>query len=280
MRHSPAPNTHSPPNSIDATARGLLDREAASRHFRLDRFAPASALKDLVTHYWLVRWDLPGETDHTQQTLPHPSVHLVLDPQKGSGVRGVVRRSFEYRLQGKGAVFGVKFRPGAFSAFYHHPVQTLTDRTLTLSDFWGDSDASWERLLQTRSPEMLTDALNRKLLSLAPRLPHAAQQAGEMVATIEADRDLLTAEQVAHRANISIRTLQRLFKRHIGVSPKWVIDRYRMIEAVEALNRGDSPDLADLAYRLGYFDQAHFTRAFSALVGRPPSAARYTIPGT
>lgn len=79
-----------------------------------------------------------------------------------------------------------------------------------------------------------------------------------------------------HQANISTRTLQRLFKRYIGVSPKWVIDRYRMIDAVEALNRGDSPDLADLAYRLGYFDQAHFTRAFSALVGRPPSEAGST----
>ena len=33
-----------------------------------------------------------------------------------------------------------------------------------------------------------------------------------------------------------------------------------------------SVDLAELAARLGYYDQAHFTRAFTSAVGMPPGA--------
>ena len=56
------------------------------------------------------------------------------------------------------------------------------------------------------------------------------------------------------------------------MSPKWVIQRYRLHEAVEQLERGAEVDLAELALQLGYFDQAHFIRDFKALVGRPPGA--------
>lgn len=50
-----------------------------------------------------------------------------------------------------------------------------------------------------------------------------------------------------------------------------MIDRYRMIEALEALNAGVQTSLTDLAYDLGYFDQAHFTKTFQSLTGYSPS---------
>jgi AraC-like DNA-binding protein len=58
----------------------------------------------------------------------------------------------------------------------------------------------------------------------------------------------------------------------VGVSPKWVLARYRMHDAVGELDAGYAGALADLAARYGWFDQAHFTRDFSRLVGEPPSA--------
>ena len=53
-----------------------------------------------------------------------------------------------------------------------------------------------------------------------------------------------------------------------------MIDRYRMIEAVEALNRGEAASLTELAHRLGFFDSAHFSHTFQALTGMAPSALR------
>jgi AraC-like DNA-binding protein len=68
------------------------------------------------------------------------------------------------------------------------------------------------------------------------------------------------------------RTLQRLFARYVGVSPKWVIQRYRLHEAAERLAAGELIHQAELALDLGYSDQAHFVRDFKSIVGVSPAA--------
>ncbi|MGL5850453.1 MAG: helix-turn-helix domain-containing protein, partial [Phycicoccus sp.] len=79
---------------------------------------------------------------------------------------------------------------------------------------------------------------------------------------------------VARRAGTTQRTLQRLFTHYVGVGPKWVLARYRMHDAVADLDAGFDGSLADLAHRYGWYDQAHFTRDFTALVGVTPGEYR------
>ena len=57
------------------------------------------------------------------------------------------------------------------------------------------------------------------------------------------------------------------------MGPKWVIRRYRMHEAAARVADGEEVDWAGLAGALGYADQAHFTRDFTATIGMSP--ARY-----
>jgi transcriptional regulator GlxA family with amidase domain len=87
-----------------------------------------------------------------------------------------------------------------------------------------------------------------------------------------ADQDLTRVGDAAERAGVGTRRLQRLFATYVGVTPKWVIRRSRLHEAVDRLDQGDHVDLGFLARDLGYFDQAHFARDFRAAVGRPPAA--------
>jgi AraC-like DNA-binding protein len=92
-----------------------------------------------------------------------------------------------------------------------------------------------------------------------------------MVAEVVADRSITRVAQLVERFGTRERKLQRLFGEYVGVSPKWVIQRARLIEAAERLAAGDSVDSAALAQDLGYFDQAHFIRDFGSIVGRPPA---------
>ena len=87
-----------------------------------------------------------------------------------------------------------------------------------------------------------------------------------------ADRSLLRVAQVEEQCGVGTRTLQRLFERYVGVSPKWVLSRYRMHDVVTDLDAGYGGSLADLAAKYGWFDQAHFTREFTDLVGVPPGS--------
>lgn len=262
-------------NSIAQEARGLINRQESCRQFSLERFAPCAELQHVIEHYWLVQWDLTDRPDYLQQNLPHPSPHLVIDPQGQSGVRGLVRHRFQYRLTGKGRVFGVKFLPGGFSAFFDRSIAELTGARLPLADFWGEHHRPWETKLNAATNfSSYAAEVEQKLAGMAKPLPEAALRAQRLVQAIASDAQLESLEALSAYAGQSVRSLQRLFKHYVGVSPKWVIDRYRMIEAVEAINNNVCVDLTELAHRLGYFDQAHFSKAFSALVGVPPSQCK------
>ena len=53
-----------------------------------------------------------------------------------------------------------------------------------------------------------------------------------------------------------------------------MLARYRMHDAVTELDEGYAGTLTDLAHRYGWYDQAHFIRDFTALVGVTPGQYR------
>ena len=88
----------------------------------------------------------------------------------------------------------------------------------------------------------------------------------------ETDRSLRRLGDLAARSGIGARTLQRLFTEYVGISPTWVLRRYRLLEAAEAVRAGERVVWSDVASALGYADQAHLVREFRAALGRTPEA--------
>jgi len=253
-------------------ARGVLRHPAGPGAFHHARMAPSAELAWLVQHFWVVRWDLRGHAPQQRETLPHPNVHLVFEPT-GSRIYGVHSARFTQTLQDRSCAFGVKFRPGGFRPLVRRPVSTLRDRSLMPQDVFGPAFATVEaELLVMEDDASMVALVDAFLHQHLPALDPLAIQAGEVVDAIVHDRMLITVEQVVQRYGIDKRRLQRLFSEYVGVSPKWVINRYRLHEAVERLAGGGAVDWAQLALDLGYFDQAHFIRDFKKLVGRPPAA--------
>ena len=95
------------------------------------------------------------------------------------------------------------------------------------------------------------------------------QQAMSLVEQVYACSSHYPADE---RFGLTARTLQRLFQRYVGVSPKWVIARYRIHEALERVHENNVKGWASLALDLGYADQAHLTRECRRLSGLPAAA--------
>jgi AraC-like DNA-binding protein len=111
---------------------------------------------------------------------------------------------------------------------------------------------------------------------LRARLPAPDPRADAVAAIVDhmlAEPATARVADVAARFGLSPRALQRRFRHYVGISPKAVLQRSRMHEAVERVEAG-AEDGAGLALDLGYSDQAHFINDFRTLVGRPPT--RYT----
>ncbi|MCF4099130.1 helix-turn-helix domain-containing protein [Maritalea mediterranea] len=252
-------------------ARGLIAKRLSMAEFDLTRIAPSAAAGRWVENYWVIEWDRGDKPVFQQENLPHPSAHLVLDPQAGSGLFGVQTKRFFYDLSGKGRVIGAKFRPGYLLPLWGQAVSTLTDTSETdLTPLDIDLVALETSFVALDPPSEMAEILDQHLAALEAPADQKAELANQLVHMVEADSELTRVSELAAQSGLNARQLQRLFAHYIGVSPKWVIDRYRMIEAVEAINQGEERSLTELAHRLGYFDQAHFTKTFSALIGRTP----------
>ena len=96
--------------------------------------------------------------------------------------------------------------------------------------------------------------------ALARFLPVDEQgsQINAIIDWLEAHPEVTRVSEVADAVGLSERGLQRLVVDRVGLTPKWLIQRRRLHDAVARLKAGDRT-LADLAAELGYTDQAHFT---------------------
>src|SRR5215510_15590210 len=93
--------------------KGVLKPPPGGEGSHYARYHPSPDLEFFVEHYWIVQWDLRGKEPYLQETLPHPSIHVVFGPGD-SRIVGIVRGRFSILLKDQGGVFGIKFLPGAF----------------------------------------------------------------------------------------------------------------------------------------------------------------------
>lgn len=242
------------------------------REFRLDRVPASPDLASLVERHWLVSWDLPPGRRSPVTLLPHPCVNLVYDSGMVA-IAGVGTERFTYLQEGRGQVFGVKFRPGGFHPFLRAPVSALTEQTRPLSMLWGaDADRLAASLAAAPDLPALVEAAERHLRARWPPPDPEVGEIGRIVHALLYDRTITRVDEVSARFGMTPRTLQRLFQRYVGVSPKWVLRRYRLHEAAARLAEGTTGTWAEVATDLGYFDQPHFIRDFTRAVGMTPAA--------
>ena len=261
-------------STVTDRPKGVVAPGVASRTFRLGRYLPPSDLAPFLDHFWMVEWDLRGQPAHTQRTLPYPCVHVVFDRAR-TGIWGVPTGSFDYTLQGSGKVCGLRFRAGAFRAILGRPLHTITDRVLPFADLFPWDDAAvLDTVLDTPDDAATVDAAAALLRAVLPAPDPQVDAIAAILRAAETTPGLTQVDALAERAGMGVRSLQLLFSEYVGVSPKWVIRRFRLHEAADRLAAGGDVDLAALAQGLGYFDQAHFTSDFRRLVGQSPGRYR------
>lgn len=236
------------------------------------RALPPPALSPFIHHFWSVRWVL--RTPFTAETLPHPSVRITLE--EGAGARhaevvGLHTGRLAGRREGEGQVFGITFRPAMFQPLLRASMTNLTNRVVPAAQVLGPGANAWARAIHAE-PELdakvaiASAFLEPLLLPFRPRVARVR----DLVERMGTDRSICRVEDASEAAGLDVRALQRCFRRYVGASPKWVIQRYRLLEASEQLKGPRPSALAALAASLGYADQSHFAREFKLMIGQTP----------
>jgi AraC-like DNA-binding protein len=273
------------PEPVERDSRGILDPWLLRQRVQLTRYPPPGALAGLVDRFWAVRWDLPPGTVHQQQVLTHPGANMsvgnanVTPAARQPGpvearLNGVARGLATRVLVGQGWAVAALTRPGGLGAFISEPAAGFTDRVVPLGPAIGVDEAALVGQL-LREPaeaarvEMLAAALEQ---AVDPERVAAAGQVAGAARLAEVNREVRRLADLCALAGFRPRTLQRMFLQYAGVSPTWVIRRYRLLEAAESVREGNRVSWAEVAAGLGYADQAHLTRDFRAAIGQTPAA--------
>jgi AraC-like DNA-binding protein len=137
--------------------------------------------------------------------------------------------------------------------------------------FGKEVEALQAILVSSAKEDVKLKAASAFLRDRVPDADKTVALADELVVCILKESDIKTVDDLVVRAGIGKRSLQRIFNEYVGVSPKWVIRRYRLHEVMERLNSGARPDWAQVALELGYFDQAHLINDFRSILGYSPT---------
>jgi len=235
-----------------------------------------SAHQDLVRSYWIPVWEL-GSLVWKQSVLQYP-VCLIVIASEYSRFYGVRTGLSEVELTGSGWAVGVMLQPASGRLLWGAPVHELTDREVDLQTLGALDmdrlvssvhDAMAAAPAEPSNHRRAVSAYEQAVAGLGP-IDDDGRLVNEIVTRVESDPGILRVEQVATEFGLRTRTLQRLIRDRLGLSPKWLIQRRRLHDAVASLKRGEI-SLARLASSIGYSDQAHFTRDFVRVTGMTPA---------
>lgn len=238
--------------------RGVLYPE---RLPRFTRIAPPVAASELVAWFWIPQWDLPDGAVSHQPVLGYPAANLAVEPE-GVTLWGATTRASVRELRGSGWAVGALLQPAAFSRLHDAP-SDLVDAHVALDE------PRLQRAVSEAMPDLeAATAVAARWLAerVGPPTPEA-RLANAMADLLMTDAEILRLDDAAARLRVSVRTLQRLAHRTVGVSPAAMIRRRRLQEAAQRVR--DEPDaaLAEIAADLGYADQAHLANDFRAVLG-------------
>lgn len=247
----------------------------------VSRVAPSAKGEPLVRWFWVPEWHLlPGEHFETM-TLPFPACQLVIEPH-GVAVHGPVARAWSRVLTGDGWAVGALLRPGAAHALVG-TVADVVDREVSI----GQTDDVWEQVASVmesggdrqarhdRASRVLEHWLVETVAGSVAADPWAAT-ALRVVDLADGDPELVRVDELARRVGIPGRSLQRLARTHVGMTPAAMIRRRRLQEAAQRVREEPDVDLAAIAADLGYSDHAHLTREFRRVLGCTPTGYRAT----
>lgn len=270
---SPAPG----PAATGVVVHGHLN--PGDPEVRLER-APLG-LDDLARQVWISRWSLPPGQERPQHTLTHPACNLVVEPH-AVDLHGPRQALSVVRLRGTGWVVGVLFRPGVTSLLTGTAPAALVGRHEPVPPTAGalGDPAGVLRLMRDLDPGTplptaeLVGHLHDALAPLARQVDPSMLLVNEVCRLADEHLHLRRATDLAAAAGVSVRTLNRVVARCTGLTPTWLLACRRLQAGASILFADPQVRIADLADRLGYADQAHFTRSYRAVFGETPARTR------
>jgi AraC-like DNA-binding protein len=247
------------------------------------RMAPAPGLEQFIECYWIVEND--DSTPHRQKIIPDGFPEIIFhykDPyriclsntwqqQSMRLLAGQIRQHFFLENTGISGILGIKLKPAALTHLFNLEMHDYTDKVVDLEAGIGNHLQPLEQaLFHTRDHEEMVSLCDQHFEQAVKQAAYQPSPIDQAVALIFSKQGMVNVADMTAATDIGERQLERLFKKYIGLSPKFYARVIRFSTIFQLIQQED-PGWAGLAYEAGYYDQSHFIRNFKAFTGEDPS---------
>lgn len=168
------------------------------------------------------------------------------------------------------AILIVHFTPLGAASVTRESLDQLWNRSEDLGEALGraaDVAELVDRVADATTHPQRVQLVERFLLDcLRSNEPDALSRAA--IAWIQQAQPSARMTQLVRHIGLSQSALERRFRRHVGATPKQFASLHRLAQAARLRRAGAS--FTDTAHFAGYYDQAHFNRAFKQVTGLAP----------
>jgi AraC-like DNA-binding protein len=235
-------------------------------------FSPCADLSLYIHSYWTLK----GGDEMYDVLYPDTCVDIVVNMGERfvTNQKGVVLETQHVYLGGalteamyekipEGVyLMGIRFLPGCFGYFYPpYPLGDMRDGCIAISE---DHVPPLHFLAQDLISSLDTFFCNKLRVFHNP-----VKDAADKI--IRSGGNIPLTE-IAATCNKSMRQTERMFKQHIGLTPKQFckIVKYTQVQKLLAA-KAPAETLLDVALEAGYYDHAHLTKEFKKITRHTPS---------
>ena len=174
----------------------------------------------------------------------------------------------------------VGFQPGGMHRLLRIPMHEVVDKPLDSTLVLGReiNDVS-EKLHQCTNPDDMVEIVQGYLVKKAKQAKRLLP-VEEVLMQMLPHQSLLNVDQLAKKACVSVRQLERQFKERAGMPPKLFSRLVRFSNAWFMRERFSKASWLHIAHTCEYADQMHMIRDFKDFVGVTPSTLQHDLEKT
>ena len=246
-------------------------------------FRPHELLREDVRCFWVLDMEYPK--DGVQDVVPDGCVELifnfgspyrpltgrVVEPPPVGFVVGFQDKTVKFRVSGRVRVVAARMQAWGALTLLRDRIEGLAGAVTGLGEEWRGTIARIGACVARDDREGAVRVLEGLLIerSLARRYDRDLIQAA--ASHLHRTKGRFKIGELADSCRLSVRQLERGFRRVVGATPKTYARTLRFERAQRRLMFEPEADLTELANECGYFDQAHFIKDFKAFTGTTPS---------
>jgi len=250
-------------------------------------YKPSEYLAEFIDCYWELIDDNSYQYAEPENVFPDGKMELIFNfgdpvmrkyqnindltkPTYGE-IHGQITSPLTLMQSGKVNLFAIRFKPGGCYPFTKIPSYELTSSFIPFEDNFKDIAVELTEKIENEN------RIFNKIQYVENLLCKKFENTDENYFKVQYAINCITnnaanvqIKNISNKIGISERHFERLFKKYVGLSPKFYSRIVRFQSIFREFENPDSKNFADIVYKCGYYDQSHFIKEFYEFTSQTP----------